>query len=473
MRCIGRLPWKDLGAPVNAVVKGDSTGSEPWYAISANLTDPNCVTLLNPAISALPTTLNSCARPDTLPHPWLTVQNAAGVVLSNRVAAVIILPGPPLATLGQVRASNPAAVNRALIGTYLEGVNASLTDTFQQSPATATFNDQLAFITIDELIAATTQRVGNEVRALLNKKLVSLGYFPWAAPLSYQNGTNTLDSQAALEAGFLPTPLCTITDKSNYSYDCPLRRSVTPNTFDPTENVAQFAINTGAGFTSTTGACQISGAGNRTCACSGAGQCSNAAGTRLFDCDANGACSSSFGIIGNFSFTLRSGSTPFTSASPNCTLTTSTSISCPQPNPSAGVTRTASIAPANALLGGLPDWFYANGWRHYLFYTLASNCNPTTSACNGASPTGWLNEGNTPQRRALVISTGPALGSTNCNGLPRSQGGSPATPFGLRPSNNVCDYLDSLQNTNGDKTFDPHNTPSSNSYNDKTFVIAP
>jgi hypothetical protein len=55
--------------------------------------------------------------------------------------------------------------------------------------------------------------------------------------------------------------------------------------------------------------------------------------------------------------------------------------------------------------------------------------------------------------------------ATLCNGLTRSQALT-------RPSSNLCDYLDSTENTNNDSVFDG-NKPASATYNDTVTVIAP
>ncbi|MGZ8262442.1 MAG: hypothetical protein ACXWTU_05700, partial [Methylotenera sp.] len=106
MRCLGRLPWKDLGISIHAPSKNnllepdpsesDPSGIMPWYAVSANLVDPTCLAVLNS------NTLNLVNNPPpapldctgtTLPYPWLIVRDSNGNIISKRVAAVIFVPG--------------------------------------------------------------------------------------------------------------------------------------------------------------------------------------------------------------------------------------------------------------------------------------------------------------------------------------------------------------------------------------------
>ena len=97
-RCLGKFPWKAIGFDLGQVDQNDPTGRVPWLAVSANVVSyDNCLKVLNSDSAALESPMTaSCplasafppySQPATLPHPWLTVVNENGVVLSNRVVA--------------------------------------------------------------------------------------------------------------------------------------------------------------------------------------------------------------------------------------------------------------------------------------------------------------------------------------------------------------------------------------------------
>lgn len=102
----------------------------------------------------------------TTPYPWLKVIDGNGQLISNRVAAVIMAAGLPVA--GQSRSANAPDTVAYLDSMQINGVMHSNADyqvddeDFIQAPATTTFNDRLVYITIDELMAAVETRVARE-----------------------------------------------------------------------------------------------------------------------------------------------------------------------------------------------------------------------------------------------------------------------------------------------------------------------
>ena len=226
MRCLGRLPWKEYKLSVASPTDNDPTGFMPWYAVSANLVDPVCVTstyntgfnpecaAINPSRLALNSELLNSATP---PHPWLTVRDMNGNVLSNRVAFVIIVPGPPVQ--GQ---SRPAYPNLGGANQYLDSIslpagcgptppspactvtysNADLDDDFimgdehrwiddpanpghQIEDPNYHFNDKLLYVTIDDLMPLIEKRIAREVKQCLDDYASAAGNpnhrYPWAA----------------------------------------------------------------------------------------------------------------------------------------------------------------------------------------------------------------------------------------------------------------------------------------------------
>lgn len=126
----------------------------------------------------------------------------------------------------------------------------------------------------------------------------------------------------------------------------------------------------------------------------------------------------------------------------------------PPPGPPPG-------ASANPRLN-LPPWFTTNLWQGLVYYSLASGCTANNPNC---SIPGRLVVGSVGTVEALVASAGSALSNTNCNGMPY--------PAQNRPSNSVCDYLDSLENTDADDAYDRLNVPISPTYNEQLRIVAP
>ena len=181
---LGRLPWRAyLDAPPNAYCSSsrggvgaqltDSAAEPLWYAVSANLLYSNAYPSIHPD------TVNLGAG-------WITVRDAQGNVVSNRVAAVVIAPGAMLP--GQNRAvAAPTAAN------YLDSVtigaanfsNADLDLDFIAGDESDTFNDRLIYITIDELMAQVERKVGATASACLDAYAAASGNkYSWAAPLN-------------------------------------------------------------------------------------------------------------------------------------------------------------------------------------------------------------------------------------------------------------------------------------------------
>lgn len=125
------------------------------------------------------------------PYPWLKVFDQYGRLISDRVAVVIIAPGPALA--GQNRMNGIAPANA-----YLDQMtvgNSVIANHDYTRPdeefvmvesADAGINDTLVFITIDELIAALEKRVVGEVRKAINFPMLyqrdGIRTMPWLVP---------------------------------------------------------------------------------------------------------------------------------------------------------------------------------------------------------------------------------------------------------------------------------------------------
>jgi hypothetical protein len=191
---LGKLPWREVSSPCKdaAVLPGlrtyalDSSGEQLWYAVSHNLIYE---TPEYPLISMALLDKNT---------DWITVRDKNGNVISDRVAFVVIAPG--FTNENQDRSSaTPAASNYldsiTIGGTCSAGVVTGGT-TYDHSDTTNLeyviypdaaltdddcdhFNDQLVFVTIDELMAGLKKRVLSEVSNMLSKYHNTNGALPW------------------------------------------------------------------------------------------------------------------------------------------------------------------------------------------------------------------------------------------------------------------------------------------------------
>lgn len=428
---IGQLPVFGQSNPCIAPQTGlgsdfqDVEGNRFWYAVSRNVVhkyeSPASDPTINPSVIGNPL------------YPWLKVFDANGKLLSDRVAAVIIAP---LNTVGsQNRASNIAGVTEFLdtlkIGaiTYsnadydtadedfiasVDGRNISAANTLYDKPYH--FNDKLVYITIDELIAATTRRAGAEAKSLLTQYKTKNTSYPYAAILG--SSLNNHISIATNQSGMLPidvTDNCLCLSAQSCSCSFGLIQSVT------------FTRGSSTPFTSSSNGCTWSGA---TCTCTAAGSCfSNA---RVFSCTSAGVCTHDInGTSNRYDFTAQ----PYAdipSASIGCSVV-------------AGKARCNGLGTFNI---GLKEatWFKTNLWQDYFYYHWSSIPSLQVGTKTGIS--------------ALLIGTGQAINSETG----RVQ---------IRPSVDIRDYLDSAENTDGNNVFDKLNKQRTDQYNDQSLVIEP
>lgn len=209
----------------------DGSGEPLWYAVSRNL--------LHTDTSGAGETQLVSINPDIVrnpPYGWLRVCDTDGNLLSDRVAAVIIAPGTALT--GQDRSGvAPAAVNfldavqvadpvggalRTIsnadsdggpdsVGLTTAGLCGSGTNADEQfvvaagtnAVDSATFNDELVFITADEVLDAVQQRaLSVAANALEAYRANHAGHFPWLSP--FINAANpTVENPTAIAASIV------------------------------------------------------------------------------------------------------------------------------------------------------------------------------------------------------------------------------------------------------------------------------
>jgi len=178
---IGRLPWKTLGLPELF----DGSGEHLWYALS----DP-----FHANGSAI---LNSNTK------GTLLVYGPDGVTLQTQpgysAVAVVFSAGSYVGS--QTRSTVAEQIDPANYLDIANGIdNSSASGPFIAGSGSATFNDQLLYITTRDFIPLVEQRVAAEVKKALNNYYTAHGYYPWADALPGP----TYQSNYGLNRGWLP-----------------------------------------------------------------------------------------------------------------------------------------------------------------------------------------------------------------------------------------------------------------------------
>jgi hypothetical protein len=434
---IGQLPIYGQTNPCADLTTGvggdfqDASGNRLWYAVSRNLirkyeTDPLNTNPINPIIN--PNVI------DNPIYPWLKVLDRNGVLISDRIAAVIIAPGDPI--IGQNRTLiSPAS---EFLDTFKIGANtysnADYTkpdedfvigeDSRNVSDLDVTFvkpyyfNDKLVYITIDELMDALNSRAAAEASNLLSQYKNKTGQYPYATDLGVTLNNNIFVPLS--QKGMLPID---VTDTCS----CTTFQSCTCS-FKPIVSVT-FTKNSGTWLNQSPGCTR---SGNK-CTCSAAGSCSRSGIS--FTCTSAGKCTTNQTGVNLFTYTIPS----YADAIPDnagCFVSGS--------NPACNSAGTFSIGLKEAA------WFKDNLWQDYFYYEW--------------SPLATLQVGVKTGVNALLIGTGE-----NIIVSPYAFKGAAQN----RPSNLITDYLDSAENTDGNNIFDATNKQKTNNYNDQTFIVAP
>jgi hypothetical protein len=451
---LGQLPWAGQTNPCVTPQTGlgvdirDGSGERLWYAVSRNLVR-NYQTSTDPVINP--------GKINTPTYPWMIVLDKRGNVISDRVAAVIIAPGPPLDNQDrsggianpteyldsfQIGAATYSNKTYSLIPDedFVIGEDSSAVrsdDTSYQQPYR--FNDKLVYITIDELMAEIEKRVAGEAKTALKSYNTAHGFFPYAAPLGTSSGYSCQDNNLL---GMLPTgpsgSALSCSCASGSSCSCP---------FSMISSVA-FKRSGTSTWSVTSGACTRTPT-TQSCTCTGLGFCRNTTGSRRFDCNAAGNCTVT-NATGTLTFNGAFTTASVSSYTGGCSYDCSTKVvTCN----AAGTFSSATCSdPAfNSFLTSLP-WFTANNWQDYLYYQLSR-----------ATPT--LTVGSITGVQALLAATGRPIATAP---YAVSKGSAQN-----RPSCSVNDYLDSVENANADLVFDAGNTARGSKYNDQVFIVAP
>jgi len=463
----------------------DAQGNRLWYAVSRNVVRNYQTPASNPAIN--PSLVNKTTD-------WIQVLDRNGNLISDRVAAVLIAPGAPVGDQDRsgaaptpnqyldriVRTSDsqpfknygyPVNVfddNQFIMGD--DGRTVSDSDNTFQKPYY--FNDKLVYITIDELMAALSMRAGAEAKTqLINYKKFTApsatesGYYPYASALvineHYQKNNQS--------AGFLPVdqPAQTTSKSCSVTYTAANASSTSCDSSSITN--VEFTRTSGT-FTSTspsTGAECVRTNSNKTCKCaitSGSSRC-NGSGGRRFTCTTSG-CSTTGTLPGTYVFNgvfIGGKANSSSGACTGCGLNTATcSYTASVPSGGFAYDVTTIPAPFNSATTNsvLPAWFTANNWQDYIYYAVSNDCTyKPVPTCNAPD----IKVGAKPSVQAMIATTGAPIII--------SPYGTKNTVAQTHSGCDVKDYLDSVENTNSDTTFEANNKQRASNYNDQTFAV--
>lgn len=444
---IGKLPVYGQTSPCVGQQVGlgldnnDDLDNRLWYAVSRNVvhqyeylsTDSRSNPIINPSIIHHPN------------YPWLMVLDRNGQLISDRVAAVIIAPGNNIGSQSRADGATPDQFLDGFIKNGVQYANSdydSADEDFVMGDAVESidtndasfsqpywFNDQLVYITIDELIQAINKRVFAESKWLLNAYNHNNGFFPNAADLH----TSTIESNRYItgvnKSGFVPFD---VTDDCG----CESAERCTCR-FGAIASVTMFRHSGSWKNTEDIGACRSTlKASGQECTCTGAGSCSRTFSTQItrFICDAVGLCTTqnlSPNVNNKMSYTLPNYA-DIHQASNGCQIIKDTVQCNAEGNFQVGLRESA--------------WLKQNDWQQYLYYAW--------------SPTRQLQVGTQQHIEALLI----AMGAPIYSELAVNQ---------TRPSSLLTDYLDSAENTDGDVIYESVLKKASIHYNDAISIVSP
>lgn len=173
---IGRLPWRTLGLPDLR----DASGAPLWYALSRNFRkDPGASHINSDTPGTLTVTGNSSA---------------------GNVVAIVFAPGTNLTgqSRSNIQIGTCGAAENLCASNYLEGVNATASPAalpntqYIAGDASDAFNDQMIYITQDNLLPNVEKRIAREIKQCLDDySAISAQKYPWAAPVASLGYTST------------------------------------------------------------------------------------------------------------------------------------------------------------------------------------------------------------------------------------------------------------------------------------------
>ena len=348
---------------------------------------------------------------NTPPFPWLVVRDQTGAIINNRVAFVLIAPGSPLP--GQNRSgAAPTPIQ------FLEGIgavtNADSDGNYDGGVPACPSGMCEDFVMSEPWPSATAPTFNDRLLYVTIDELMPLIEKRVArearqALIAYYNASDVVTPANR----YFPYP-------ANFGYQG-----------------GQSCVNTNRSGFLPMSIC--------TCTCSGT------------NCTCN--------CTGRGTILAPSGSGPFTSTTGGCVGTSSNMCNC---NSIGTCTTSASGSVplcAHPLLPNFPAWFTTNDWGRFIYYAVGNDCILSSRGCDSLNPLDFLSVGPTTNINAVVISTGRVLTGTACSTGPH--------PIQTRPSTNTCDYLDTVENTDGPPNFTPVGQLLTNIFNDQAVIVSP
>jgi hypothetical protein len=538
-RCLGRIPWRDLGLDFGTTEQNDPLGAIPWLAISPNIhLQDDCLGIINSELLSYAYSGYNCPTypsiTSTLPYPWLKVRDAQGNILSDRVAAVLILPGPPIQTVtrNQTRVQNsantpndyldvvklPLGCAATCVSTY---DNAGLSNEFIQIARgtryplgaeqvglrgeNVRFNDQLVYITIDELMTVIELRVAAEMKSAMEDYKIKTGKYSWAAPWADPTSYNSFVARPTATYGLFPffvaqetnTPLLGYPDyPSDFDWDITVTGASNTNCVSVQTGPSRFidtndALAKGSTSKLTPGApglCKWRGTKRVSCTYkpaapltanivfnryATAAQCRgkvNSVDTEtrqvkflLIDVDIGATCNNSPATtsIAYFAGSASSAGTwDWTCSSVNSFYPFK--INGTYDVPSLGITKTDETILSNGRAASIkrmlyqpqmPYWYYFNEWHKLGRYAVSNASGPSNSGGCGGQTTLVANK--VSGNGAIVLQTSARMGTQ------------------ARPSASIADYVEGVNVTAATDCEFSFAMPPSTSVNDKGFSLVP
>ncbi|MGH8673993.1 MAG: hypothetical protein ACREVG_06760 [Burkholderiales bacterium] len=475
---VGRFPWRTLG--LDKLV--DASGEPLWYVVAPGWAGAN--TVINSNCTNTASTL-ACAT------GRLSVDG-----VTNDVIALIIAPGSAFSVAANA-AAGCAAWNQARSTVappdwrnYLECENATTPAdaTFVTTGPSGSFNDQVVSITVADLMpaieGAIAHRIEREIVPILNSAYAAPSWglagsdriFPYAVPFANPE-TSSFTGSTAASQGFLPVVNTQTTPGSG--------TLCTPGPANPRCNTA---IVGWPNWASTVPSMSYTGVGvTLVSACSYFGQMNWAYcnGTYLgtpTQLTISGSQTGTTALrsvksvlptgwvlwldLTSFAFSISQPTPTSFQIKNDGTLSVSLTVTPPAPIGIAGVMYWLYVpwdvmddhALLDASTGSATGWFLRNEWHKVLYYATAPGYTAAAAApraCSDAGVITCLQVSNLPdptKQRAILVLAGRKLSAQ------------------ARPGASFADYLDVVENQNGDAIF--LKQPVNSSFNDRFVSVS-
>ncbi len=201
---LGRFPWlrdecNGVSININANLR-DGNNDRLWYSVASYMVRHNSNSNFSPAY-----------LDNTVYDQWITLYNHKGELVSDRIAFILISPGTSLSNQNRLNKSPENFLDSYNVPGIGNINNFDDNLTFIKAPEGNSFNDQLIYMTIDELMPKLEKRVLAEFRSLIKKFNSDNAGYPYPARL----GDSTFECKASVipGGGFIAT--------SNLAFDCP------------------------------------------------------------------------------------------------------------------------------------------------------------------------------------------------------------------------------------------------------------